>query len=93
VRAKLAYNLSSFIEFEVELNGIPVMNDSQGKDVSVNFIADDFNSSNTFWTDSNGLEMQERILNYRESFQYTGQNNVSGNYYPVTSGIAIRNFD
>ncbi len=45
------------IEFNVELNGIPVMNDMQGKDVVVTWQFDNFTANNTFYTDSNGLEM------------------------------------
>lgn len=45
------------IEFVVELNGIPVMQDGQGKDVTVDWFFYDLDFNNTFWTDSNGLEM------------------------------------
>ena len=34
--------------------------------------------------------MQERILNYRESFNFSSYEMVSGNYYPINSAIAIR---
>lgn len=33
--------------------------------------------------------MVERKLNYKESFDYITVNNVSENYYPVTSAIYI----
>jgi hypothetical protein len=50
------------IEFEVELNPIP-FEDGVGKDVTVNWkLYDGFNINRTFWTDSNGLEMQERKI-------------------------------
>jgi len=51
------------------LNSIDIKDD-QGKDVAVNWHFDDFHSNKTFWTDSNGLEMQERILNHRFTFKY-----------------------
>jgi hypothetical protein len=53
---------------------------------------DGFNGNKTFFTDSNGLEMQERHLNYRATYDIltnTSQN-ISSNYYPVTSAIAVR---
>jgi hypothetical protein len=45
------------IEFEVELSSVDV-SDKQGKDVIVAWrMYDNFNANQTFWTDSNGLEM------------------------------------
>jgi len=84
---------NELIEFKVELNGIPVMKDGDGKDVTVDWYFYDFEANNTFWTDSNGLEMQERILNYRPTWNYSGDQNISANYYPVGSGIAMRDIN
>jgi len=50
----------------------------------------DFEANSTFWTDSNGLEMQKRILNYRPTWDYSGEQNISSNYYPVSSAIVMR---
>jgi hypothetical protein len=58
--------------------------------VTVNWIFDNFEANQTFWTDSNGLEMQERILNYRPTWDLVTDQNISANYYPVNSGIAMR---
>lgn len=50
-----------------------------------------FNANQTFWTDSNGLRMVERKLNYQSSYvQDHCDFNISNNFYPVTSAIAIR---
>jgi len=79
------------IEFEVELSEVPVF-DNVGKDVTVNWrMFDGWDSNQTFWTDSNGLEMQERRINYNPRFEWNkDKNNITGNYYPVDSAIAIR---
>lgn len=52
-----------------------------------------------FWTDSNGLEMQKREIQFFEG-NTTAQNNQSGynpnyktlsnNYYPIDSAIVMR---
>ena len=55
------------VEWEVQLHGIPI-SDGKGKEVVVNFEMVDFDNLNTFYTDSNGLEMQKRILNQRPDF-------------------------
>lgn len=47
-------------------------------------------SGKTFYTDSSGLEMQERILNYRPTWDLKTTQPISANYYPVGSSIAIR---
>ena len=45
------------IEFEVELNSIST--EKYGRDVTVNWkMYDGFTANKTFWSDSNGLEMQ-----------------------------------
>lgn len=91
VKVKFYPEFSDLVEFVVELNGIPVDGDKKGKDVTVNWrLGDEFDSNSTFWTDSNGLEMQERILNYRPTWEYSGEQNISSNYYPVASAIAMR---
>jgi len=82
------------VEWEVQLHGIPVSKtDKLGKEVVVNWEMMNFNSSNTFYTDSNGLEMQKRVLNQRPDFTYTTDEMASSNYYPINSAIAIRNLD
>lgn len=72
---------SPVMEWEVTLGSIP--NTGQGTEVTINFRSFDIDNNKTFYTDSNGLEMQERILNYRPTWNWTGSQNVSGNYYPV----------
>lgn len=83
--------LGELIEFDVELNAVPAELDVQGKDVTVNWrMYDGFEANGTFWTDSNGLEMQERHLHFRDSQRANHIQNISSNYYPVQGGIAIR---
>jgi len=50
-------------------------------------------SNLTFYTDSNGLEMQERIKNYRPTWDLKTKEHVSGNYYPINQAIAIRDIE
>ena len=54
---------------------------------------DNFENNQTFYTDSNGLEMQKRVLNRRAgySFVYTNEKsqNISSNFYPVNSAITL----
>lgn len=51
------------------------------------------NSNVTFYTDSNGRGLIERKRGERKSFEYTNEEPVSGNYYPITSRIVIKDFD
>lgn len=44
----------------------------------------------TFYTDSNGREMLERVKDYRPTFNVTLQEPVAGNYYPVTTRISLK---
>lgn len=55
-----------------------------------------FDQKNTFYTDSNGLEMQKRVLNYRSYYNITekmykyANENITANYYPINSAISIK---
>jgi len=57
----------------------------------VNFYTN-LDNQEVFYTDSNGLEMQRRQLNYRPTWNLTiadGGLNVTANYYPIQTAIAM----
>lgn len=90
VRVSLDSTLA-LIKFDVLMYGIPMTN--QGQEVTVNFHAPKVRNGGVFYTDSNGLEMQRRELNHRDTWRMSplhGSMNVTANYYPVTSAISIR---
>jgi lysosomal alpha-mannosidase len=68
----------------------PIPNSGQGQEVTINFWTPDVDNKDTFYTDSNGLEMQKRVLNYRPTWNFTSKLNVTQNYYPINSAIAIK---
>lgn len=109
IKVRESSYFKDLIEFEVELNGIPVLGDQQGKDITVNwefldfkaqidnveseynlFSNEDEEGNRVFYTDSNGLEMQTRIQDQRPNFNLSTVQNISSNYYPVNSAIAMR---
>ncbi|CDW86710.1 glycosyl hydrolases family 38 protein [Stylonychia lemnae] len=78
------------IEWDVVLDEIP--RTEVGKEVTINFHATEITNSQTFFTDVNGLQMIERHLNYRSQWMYqaSSHQNISVNYYPIASAIAVR---
>lgn len=72
---------------ETYVDSIPV-DDKIGKEVTLNFATNILNNQ-IFFTDSNGLEEQKRVLNYRPTWNLTVKEEVSGNYYPINSHIKI----
>jgi len=56
----------SFFRVEVLLYDIPKT--TQGMDVVAVFHVDEIGNNGTFYTDSNGLEMQKRQLNFRPTW-------------------------
>jgi len=60
-----------------------------GKEVISRFTTD-LQSDGLFYTDSNGRELLERKRNYRPTWELDLSEPESGNYYPVTSKILIR---
>lgn len=59
-----------FTKIDVELDSIPG-DGVDGYEITPAFDAVDFDNNQTFYTDSNGLEMQKRILNYRSYFNFS----------------------
>ena len=77
------------IEFEVKLHGIPI-SDKKGKEIVANWDLLDFDNTGIFYTDSNGLEMQKRVLDQRPDWTLVTDEKQSSNYYPIQQAIAIR---
>jgi len=80
-------------KFDVDLDTTPGGH-LDGYEVVAQFKAHDFDNNATFYTDSNGLEMQKRILNYRSYYDvtemYYAHQNITANYYPVNSAISLK---
>jgi hypothetical protein len=83
-----AFEKNPAIEFELLLDPLPAS--GGGQEVTANFFAYNLNNSKTFYTDSNGLEMQERVLNYRPTWNLTTDEPISANYYPINSAIVVK---
>lgn len=69
-----------------------------GTELVVNFHLKDFDNKNTFYTDSNGLEMQKRVLNYRPTWDIQtnynqSDDNITANFYPINSAISMKDGD
>jgi hypothetical protein len=58
------------IKFDLDLNSLPTPH-TDGYEFVATFDAKEFSNGNTFYTDSNGLEMQKRVLNQRSFYNFT----------------------
>jgi len=77
---------------QVDTLTLPVdISDGKGKEITINFYSPLINNQGVFYTDSNGLEMQERRLNYRETYTVNLTEPVAGNYFPIYTAIYIQN--
>lgn len=81
------YKTERFVEFEWLVGPIPI-GDNVGKEIVSRFYTV-MKTDGVFYTDSNGREMLKRKRNYRETWQLDLKEAVAGNYYPVTTKIAI----
>jgi hypothetical protein len=85
----------NILKFDVDLNSIPTPY-LDGYEVVAMFHAHNFDNNGTFFTDSNGLDMQERVLNYRSYYNITDKvyslinSNITANFYPINSAVALR---
>ena len=85
------YKSRNVTEWTLKLGGIPLS--KEGQEVVLQFHTPDIDNNNTFYTDSNCLEMQERVLNYRPTWNVSSILNITQNYYPVNSAIIIRDIE
>jgi lysosomal alpha-mannosidase len=76
-------------EYIATKNSTFFFSDDIGKEVVSRFTTD-LQTNGLFYTDSNGRELLERKRNYRPTWNLDLTERQSGNYYPVTSRILIR---
>ncbi|XP_060644902.1 lysosomal alpha-mannosidase isoform X1 [Drosophila nasuta] len=81
------YNGRNYAEFEWLVGPIPI-EDGNGKEIITRFNSD-IKSEGIFYTDSNGREMIKRQRDHRDTWNLKLHESVSGNYYPVTTKIAL----
>ncbi|ETN65165.1 lysosomal alpha-mannosidase [Anopheles darlingi] len=81
------YADESHVEFEWMVGPIPVA-DGIGKEIVSRFYTA-IQSNGVFWTDSNGRDMIKRVRNHRDTWKLDLMEKISGNYYPVTTRIAL----
>ena len=83
---------SEMVELEWTVGPIPI-DDNMGKEIISRFETD-LDSQELVYTDANGREFQERLKNYRRTWDLRNGNGesepVSGNYYPITAGAYIK---
>ena len=79
---------TDFVEIDTYLKGIPLTD--QGQEVILHFTFDEIKNNGTFYTDSMGLEMQKRIVDYRPTWKLNKTQPISENYYPVNHGVTIK---
>ena len=72
------------------LGSIDENNKNIGKEVTVNWRVLEINNEGEFFTDTNGMEMQKRVLNKRPTYDFKQTDFVAGNYYPVNSAIVVQ---
>ncbi|ERL87070.1 hypothetical protein D910_04471 [Dendroctonus ponderosae] len=83
----------NYIEFDWLVGPLNI-SDDKGMEVVTRFTVDNFNNERTFYTDSNGREMIQRVRNKRPTYSYDSSiEPVASNYYPVTSKLVIKDED
>ena len=79
--------LVSAVEFQWLVGPIPT-NDYTAREIITRFDTD-MATNGIFFTDSNGREMLQRRRDHRDTWEPKLQEKVAGNYYPITTKIAI----
>ncbi|XP_066147908.1 lysosomal alpha-mannosidase-like [Euwallacea fornicatus] len=80
--------IDNYVEFDWVVGPIP-HDGTSGIEVVTKYTSD-LKSDSTFYTDSNGKELLKRVRNFRPTWKLNLSEPVTGNYYPVTSQISIR---
>jgi len=76
------------IEIETFVDSIDISS-GIGKEVTLNVQTNLLFNNLTFYTDSAGLEMLERKINFRPTWKLDPHQYAAGNYYPINSAISI----
>ncbi|EAS02491.2 glycoside hydrolase family 38 amine-terminal domain protein (macronuclear) [Tetrahymena thermophila SB210] len=87
LRFSSIYPQKQVCEVETFIHSIDV-DDGIGKEV-VMLINTNYKNDRKFFTDSNGLELQQRQINYRNTWVLNQTDPVSGNYYPIGAIIGL----
>ncbi|XP_067673704.1 lysosomal alpha-mannosidase-like [Haliotis asinina] len=82
------YNGAPYLELEWTVGPIP--ENMQGTKEVISRFTTDLSTNGMFYTDSNGRETIPRRRNYRETWSLNVTSPVSGNYYPVTARMFLR---
>ncbi|XP_066256477.1 lysosomal alpha-mannosidase-like [Euwallacea similis] len=80
--------IDNYVEFDWVVGPIP-RDGTSGIEVVTKYTSD-LKSDSTFYTDSNGKELLKRVRDFRPTWKLNLSEPVTGNYYPVTSQISIR---
>ncbi|XP_057868913.2 alpha-mannosidase isoform X2 [Cryptomeria japonica] len=79
------YKDKEHVEVEFNVGPIPI-DDGVGKEV-ITKLTTNMSTNGVFYTDSNGRDFLKRVRNYRSDWNLQVNQPVSGNYYPINSGI------
>lgn len=79
-------NHDPVVEVQSHIYSIP--GDGIGKEIVIQ-MQFDVNNNGEFYTDSNGLELMYRKLNYRPTFKMDPSEPAAGNFFPVNKMIQI----
>lgn len=82
------YDNGQSVEIEWTVGPVPI-DDQIGKEIILRYDTD-IKSQAKYYTDANGREVLERTRNSRPTWNYTGDEPVSSNYYPINSRIWIK---
>ncbi|CAI2381798.1 unnamed protein product [Moneuplotes crassus] len=79
---------TDFVEIKTDLFGIPL--GFQGQEVILHLSFPEIQNGGVFYTDSMGMQMQERKLGYRPTWEFESTQPVSENYYPINHGMTLK---
>ena len=68
LKINAVFRTGSVLELETFVDSIDI-SDRQGREVVLQ-VSTDIRSNRTFYTDSNGLEMQKRVKDFRPTWKY-----------------------
>lgn len=88
------YKEYDYIEFDWIIGPIPATNwfYDQGQEIITRYDTD-FITNATFFTDANGRETMRRVRHFRPTWDLQTTEEVSSNYYPVTTWMFLRDYE
>lgn len=79
-----------FVQVDTFVKPVSLESGIKGKDIVLQITTPFVNLANEFWTDSNGMALEQRQKGWRPDFNFNTNETISSNFFPVSSTLLLK---